>query len=79
MPRGYVKDRALKELKTLNASATHKGNFGKGKIPTLEVLFIWLNDNQLFCNIELKNTVFLYPGLEEKSSGSSVPTKWRKG
>lgn len=63
---GYVKDWTLKELKTLNASATHKGNFGEEKIPTLEELFIWLNDNQLFCNIELKNTVFLYPGLEEK-------------
>ncbi|WP_290369680.1 glycerophosphodiester phosphodiesterase family protein, partial [Peribacillus simplex] len=63
---GYVKDRTLMELKTLNASATHKGKLGKEKIPTLEELFIWLYDNQLFCNIELKNTLFLYPGLEEK-------------
>ncbi|XHU85421.1 hypothetical protein GW626_13965 [Peribacillus muralis] len=29
-------------------------------------LLLWLNDNHLLCNIELKNTLFLYPGLEEK-------------
>ncbi|SNS56382.1 glycerophosphoryl diester phosphodiesterase [Bacillus sp. OK838] len=63
---GYVKDRTLMELKTLNASPNFKGKLGKENIPTLEELFIWLNDNQLYCNIELKNTLFLYPGLEEK-------------
>ncbi|MEY9868249.1 glycerophosphoryl diester phosphodiesterase [Peribacillus sp. B2I2] len=63
---GYVKDRTLMELKNLNASSNFKGKLGKEKIPTLEELFIWLKDNQLVCNIELKNTLFLYPGLEEK-------------
>lgn len=64
---GYVKDRTLMELKTLNASATHKGKLSKEKIPTLEELFIWLYDNQLFCNIELKNMLFLYPGFRRES------------
>ncbi|MGE7759321.1 glycerophosphodiester phosphodiesterase [Peribacillus sp. NPDC097895] len=63
---GYVKNRTLMELKTLNASSNYKGKWGKEKIPTLEELLIWLNNNQLFCNIELKNTLFPYPGLEEK-------------
>ncbi|WP_285768863.1 glycerophosphodiester phosphodiesterase [Peribacillus sp. SI8-4] len=63
---GYVKDRTLQELKTFHASFGFKGKWGKEKIPTLEELLIWLNRNQMWCNIELKNTFFLYPGLEEK-------------
>ncbi|MGE7879873.1 glycerophosphodiester phosphodiesterase [Peribacillus muralis] len=63
---GYVKDWTLQELKTVHASFGFKGKWGKEKIPTLEELLIWLSHNQLFCNIELKNTFFLYPGLEEK-------------
>lgn len=63
---GYVKDRTLRELKTLNASFGTKGKWGREKIPTLVELLIWLSHNQLLCNIELKNTLFLYPGLEAK-------------
>ncbi|AOH55644.1 hypothetical protein ABE28_014890 [Peribacillus muralis] len=63
---GYVKDWTLQQLKTVDASFGFKGNWGKEKIPTLEELLIWLSHNQLLCNIELKNTFFLYPGLEEK-------------
>ncbi|MCO0596448.1 glycerophosphodiester phosphodiesterase [Peribacillus butanolivorans] len=63
---GFVKDRTLMELKTFNASNSYKGKMGNERIPTLEELLIWLKNNQLLCIIELKNTLFLYPGLEEK-------------
>lgn len=63
---GFVKDRTLKELQTLNAAFSFKGKVAKERIPTLEEVLIWLYNNHLFCNIELKNTSFMYPGLEEK-------------
>ena len=63
---GFVKNKTLKELKTLNAASTFKGKVSKERIPTLEELLIWMHTNHLFCNIELKNTLFLYPGIEEK-------------
>lgn len=63
---GFVKNKTLKELQTLNAASTFKEKVSKERIPTLEELLIWMHTNHLFCNIELKNTLFLYPGLEEK-------------
>lgn len=63
---GFVKNKTLKELQTLNAASTFKGKVSKERIPTLEEMLIWMHTNHLFCNIELKNTFFLYPGLEEK-------------
>jgi glycerophosphoryl diester phosphodiesterase len=63
---GYVKDRTLKELQALNASSSHKGEVDKARIPTLDELLLWLTTNDLNCNIELKNTLIQYPGLEEK-------------
>ncbi|MGE7764586.1 glycerophosphodiester phosphodiesterase [Peribacillus sp. NPDC096540] len=63
---GFVKDRTLMELKTFNASKNYKGKMGNERIPTLEELLVWLKNNLLYCIIELKNTLFLYPGLEEK-------------
>ncbi|USK69108.1 glycerophosphodiester phosphodiesterase [Peribacillus asahii] len=64
--KGYVKDWKLSDLKKLNASFGHKAKSVFEKIPTLVELFDWLQTNQLSCIIELKNTVFEYPGLEEK-------------
>ncbi|MGE7601303.1 glycerophosphodiester phosphodiesterase [Peribacillus sp. NPDC097675] len=63
---GFVKDRTLKELQNLNAALHFKGKVANERIPTLEELLKWLCNNYLFCNIELKNTFFMYPGLEEK-------------
>lgn len=63
---GYIKDRTLQEIKSLDASHDFDQQYGRTEIPTLSELFDWLQGNDLLCNIELKNGVFPYPGMEEK-------------
>ena len=53
-------------LRAFNASAAWKGEHPATCIPTLEEYFEWVKDTRLFTNIELKNSVIDYPGLEEK-------------
>jgi len=63
---GFVKDQTMVEMKKLNAGYKF-GNHGKvTPIPTLQEVLEWVQHTDLYCNIELKNGVFLYPGLEEK-------------
>ncbi|MCA1054766.1 glycerophosphodiester phosphodiesterase [Rossellomorea aquimaris] len=65
--KGYVKDSHFKDLRKLHANYTFKKKyFHKHKIPTLEEVFDWMKENQLVCNIELKNSIIEYEGLEEK-------------
>ncbi|MDT3428633.1 glycerophosphoryl diester phosphodiesterase [Paenibacillus forsythiae] len=65
--KGYVKDKTLEELRTLDAGAWFgDGSFKGEKIPRLEELLELLQDRDTILNIELKNGVFLYPGMEEK-------------
>ncbi|WP_042355106.1 glycerophosphodiester phosphodiesterase [Bacillus rubiinfantis] len=60
---GFVKDFSYKDIRKLNAN---KKGTKKEPIPTLEEVFEWLSTNQLLCNIELKNALIPYNGLEEK-------------
>ncbi|MGM9927381.1 MAG: glycerophosphodiester phosphodiesterase [Bacillus sp. (in: firmicutes)] len=62
--KGFVRDLTLQQLKALNASYTFKMN--GAQIPTLEEVFSMLLHSHMLVNIELKNSVFEYPGLEEK-------------
>ncbi|MGR3764961.1 glycerophosphodiester phosphodiesterase [Rossellomorea sp. NS-SX7] len=65
--KGYIKDYHLRDLRKLHANYTFKKKFfHKQKIPTLDEVFDWMNDNSLICNIELKNSIMDYQGLEEK-------------
>lgn len=59
---GLVRDYTLKELKTLNI-------YPGEKIPTMNEVFDLIGDrlkNGMKLNIELKNSVYPYPGMEEK-------------
>lgn len=59
---GYIRDYTLKELKRLNI-------YPGQKIPTIEEVIDLLEDrlrNGMKLNIELKNSKFLYEGMEEK-------------
>ncbi|MBB6444862.1 glycerophosphodiester phosphodiesterase [Bacillus benzoevorans] len=58
---GYVKDLTYSEIKSLNAGMNRKS-----EVPSLREVLQWLTENQLICNIELKNNVFAYAGMEEK-------------
>ncbi len=64
--KGYVKDFTLQELKKMDAGVLFPDIKEKQTIPTLEEVFTWLTTNKLTCNVELKNGVFRYEGMEEK-------------
>jgi glycerophosphoryl diester phosphodiesterase len=59
---GFVKDFLYKDLRKLNANLKSK----KEPIPALTEVLEWLTSNRLLCNIELKNALFPYKGMEEK-------------
>ena len=61
--KGFVKDFTLEELKKLNAN---NGKDGTYEIPTLEELLNLLKDYDITINLELKTSVFEYPGIEKK-------------
>lgn len=62
---GWIKDYTLKEIKQLNASASFSAAYDDVKIPTLaEVLD--LAQDMAIINLELKNGIVRYEGLEEE-------------
>ncbi|EEB35243.1 glycerophosphodiester phosphodiesterase family protein [Anaerococcus hydrogenalis DSM 7454] len=61
---GLVKDFSLKELKKLNAAVGYEGL--NEEIPTLREYFDFVKDTNLITNIEIKNGVIQYEGIEEK-------------
>lgn len=63
---GYVKDKTLGEILELDAGSWFGAKFSGEQIPTLEDLLDLLQEQDTILNIELKNGVFLYPGMEEK-------------
>lgn len=61
-----VKDVTLEELKQLDAGSWFKPEFAGERIPTLrELLELVRPYDGVMVNLELKNGVVLYPGLEE--------------
>lgn len=64
--KGYVKDLSLEELQRLDAGYTIKMIVKKEPIPSLREVLEWMTSNGIKCNIELKNNVFRYEGMEEK-------------
>lgn len=64
---GNVRDYTLQELKQFNAAAVWNGVHGFQSIPSFEEYCQWAQDKDLVTNIEIKNGVFYYEGLEEKT------------
>ncbi|MDR6998670.1 glycerophosphodiester phosphodiesterase [Neobacillus niacini] len=60
---GFVKDYLFKDIRKLNAN---KKGLKKEIIPSLIEVLEWMQTNTLLCNIELKNGLFAYEGMEEK-------------
>ncbi len=60
---GYVKNLTFKEIRMFNAN---KKGEKKELIPSLVEVLEWMQTNRLICNIELKNGIFPYEGMEEK-------------
>ncbi|WP_226669944.1 glycerophosphodiester phosphodiesterase [Metabacillus litoralis] len=65
---GYVKDFVWKQLKKYDAGSWFDSKFAGESIPLLEEVLQWVKtlDYPLLINIELKNDVIEYLGLEEK-------------
>ncbi len=63
---GLVKDYTLDELKRFDASCGFEGTLDFNPIPTLREYFEFASDKNIITNIELKNSVISYEGLEEK-------------
>ena len=64
--KGLVRDYTYEELSKFNAAAKWNGAFGFQKIPTFEEYCAWVKNTNLVTNVELKNSIYYYMGLEEK-------------
>jgi glycerophosphoryl diester phosphodiesterase len=65
---GLVRDFTFDELRKLNASqGVYGDSFGFNPIPSLDEYFSWVKDTNIITDIELKNNIFYYDGLEEKA------------
>lgn len=64
--KGFVKDTAYDVIKTANAAANHNQTYSDIKVPLLEDVLSWAEKKNFLINIELKNSVIRYEGLEEK-------------
>ncbi len=62
---GWVKDLTLKEIQALDAGSWFHPTFSTARIPTLEEVLHWISPTSLLVNIELKNGVIRYPGIEK--------------
>ena len=62
---GYLKDKTLEELKTLDASFKFHDETGFVSVPTLCEYFDLVKDKDIITNIELKTGVFEYEGIEQ--------------
>lgn len=62
--KGYVKDYTLEQLKRYDFSNGFMLYRGE-KIPTLREVYELMADNNLTINVELKNSIISYEGLEE--------------
>jgi len=64
--RGYIIDKTLQELLELDFSKGME-NYSYVRIPTLEQVLELVKISGLYLNIEIKNGMILYEGIEEKT------------
>jgi glycerophosphoryl diester phosphodiesterase len=63
--KGFVRDYTYQELLQYDFSAKFAGIYGINQIPTLYEYLDWMKEKDVFTNIELKNSVCYYGGMEE--------------
>jgi glycerophosphoryl diester phosphodiesterase len=62
---GFVRDYTYQELLQFDFSAKFTGVYGINQIPTLPEYLDWMKEEDIFTNIELKNSVCYYGGMED--------------
>lgn len=75
--RGYLAEYSLDELRGFDFS-NHMTGFGELAIPTLREVLDLLEDTSLTVNIELKNSVVAYPGMETQVADLVHKAGWDK-
>lgn len=65
--KGFIKDKTYKELMSLDAGSWFGSEYAGEKIPLLEELLDLVKKSGLYLNIELKNGIIQYEGMEEKT------------
>jgi glycerophosphoryl diester phosphodiesterase len=65
--QGRVRNFTVEELRSIDASVLYRGKYGFNPIPSLEEYFSWVKGTGITTNIELKNSMVYYEGLEEKT------------
>ncbi|SCZ02511.1 glycerophosphoryl diester phosphodiesterase [Paenibacillus polysaccharolyticus] len=63
---GWVKDFTYDTLRTLDAGSWFHADFAGEPIPSLEMLFNLVQGKRILLNVELKNGIVPYKGMEEK-------------
>ncbi|MBT2643862.1 glycerophosphodiester phosphodiesterase [Bacillus sp. ISL-41] len=63
---GLVMDYKFEDLRKLDARFKFKETPEKEQIPSLAEVLEWLSGTSMVCNIELKNSIIPYEGMEEK-------------
>ncbi|MBU3194383.1 glycerophosphodiester phosphodiesterase [Clostridium algidicarnis] len=63
--KGFISQYTYKELKALDFGIKFGDKFKNIKIPTLEELLDYCKEKDIYLNLELKNSIILYEGLEE--------------
>lgn len=63
---GYINSYNYSDLSKFDAGIKCGQEFSEEKIPTLDDLFDFVKDKDLLINIELKNNIINYDGMEEK-------------
>jgi len=63
--KGFVKDYTYQEIAELDAGSWYKRSFRGEKIPTLRELLEFVKDKNIILNLELKNSLIPYHGMEE--------------
>lgn len=62
---GKVRDFTFEELRKLDASYKNKTLLKKEPIPSLREVLVWLQTNDLLCNIELKSNLDTFMKIEQ--------------
>jgi glycerophosphoryl diester phosphodiesterase len=63
---GWVKDYTWVEVKSLDAGSWFSPAYRGERVPSLREVLEWIRDTDMVVNIELKNSVVRYRGMEEK-------------
>ena len=63
---GFVRDMTLEQLRAIDASYRFKGMYGTNPIPTLREYLDFASKHDFITNIELKTSIYEYPGIEKK-------------